>query len=238
VTKTSALESLVIASFVRALPVGDAEAAPAEALGDQAAISTSTVSCICGQVKDQYQGWAERRPDEVTVDCLFLDASFFRMHPGSPAEPVLTAWGITTGGKPAFIGLAPGTGESCDAWKGFLADLKERGLASPLLVISDGAAGLTGAVAQVYPKALRQRCLIHRARNVLACMSPPNRRPRGRHHHLSPIAANPGSGLLAMSSLPALPRRRQRPVCPAERPDLHRVRHLGGHADRGSRRRG
>jgi hypothetical protein len=31
---------------------------------------------------------------------------------GSPAEPVLAAWGITTGGKPAFIGLAPGSRES------------------------------------------------------------------------------------------------------------------------------
>ena len=43
-------------------------------------------------------------------------ASFFRMHPGSPAEPVLAAWGITTDGKPAFAGLAPGSGESADAW--------------------------------------------------------------------------------------------------------------------------
>ena len=90
------------------------------------------------------------------------------MHPGSPAEPVLAAWGITTGGKPAFIGLAPGTGESADAWHAFLADLKDRGLASPLLVISDGAPGLIAAIEQAYPKALRQRCLIHRCRNILA----------------------------------------------------------------------
>jgi putative transposase len=90
------------------------------------------------------------------------------MHPGSPAEPVLAAWGITTGGKPAFIGLAPGSGESADAWHDFLADLKDRGLGSPLLVISDGAPGLIAAIEQAFPKALRQRCLIHRARNVLA----------------------------------------------------------------------
>jgi len=44
VTKTNALETLVIASFVRGLPVRDVEAALAEALGDQAAISKSTVS--------------------------------------------------------------------------------------------------------------------------------------------------------------------------------------------------
>jgi putative transposase len=130
VTKTNALECLVIASFVRGLSVRDVEATLAEALGDQAAISKSTVSAICGQIKEEYEIWARRRLDEIALDYLFLDASFFRMHPGSPAEPVLAAWGITTAGKPAFIGLAPGTGESFDAWKDFLADLRDRGLAS------------------------------------------------------------------------------------------------------------
>jgi putative transposase len=168
VTRTNALESLVIASFVRGLSVRDVEATLAEALGDQAAISKSTVSAVCQQIRDEYQAWARRRLDGVQLDYLFLDASFFRMHPGSPAEPVLAAWGITTGGKPAFIGLGPGTGESFDAWHAFLTDLRDRGLASPLLIISDGAAGLIGAIEQVYPNALRQRCLVHRARNVLA----------------------------------------------------------------------
>ena len=168
VTKTNALETLVIASFVRGLSVRDVEAALAEAPGDQAAISKSTVSVICGQIKDEYAAWAQRRLDGITLDYLYLDASFFRMHPGSPAEPVLAAWGITTGGKPAFIGLAPGAGESADAWHDFLQDLKDRGLPSPLLVISDGAPGLIAAIEQAFPKALRQRCLIHRARNILA----------------------------------------------------------------------
>jgi len=124
VTKTNALESLVIASFIRGLSVRDVEATLADALGDQAAISKSTVSSVCQQIKEEYQAWARRRLDGITLDYLFLDASFFRMHPGSPAEPVLAAWGITTGGKPAFIGLAPGSGESADAWHDFLADLK------------------------------------------------------------------------------------------------------------------
>ena len=100
VTKTHALEALVIASFVRGLSVRDAGAALAEALGDQAAISKSTVSSVCGQIKDEYAAWTRRRLDGIMLDYLFLDASFFRMHPGSPAEPVLAAWGITTDGSP------------------------------------------------------------------------------------------------------------------------------------------
>jgi hypothetical protein len=103
VTKTNALESLVIASFVRGLSVRDVEAALAEALGDQAAISKSTVSSVCQAIKGEYEAWALRRLEGITLDYLFLDASFFRMHPGSPAEPVLAAWGITTGGKPCAV---------------------------------------------------------------------------------------------------------------------------------------
>ena len=55
VTKTNALESLVIASFVRGLSVRDVEATLADTLGDQAAVSNSTVSTICQQIKDEYQ---------------------------------------------------------------------------------------------------------------------------------------------------------------------------------------
>ena len=58
--------------------------------------------------------------------------------------------------------------ESGDAWEGFLAGLGERGLACPLLVISDGAAGLVSAIERTMGAALRQRCLIHRAQNIVA----------------------------------------------------------------------
>jgi hypothetical protein len=92
VTKTHALESLVIASFVRGLSVRDVEATLADALGDQAAISKSTVSQVCQAIKAEYATWARRRLDDVALDYLFLDASFFRMHPGAPAEPILAAW--------------------------------------------------------------------------------------------------------------------------------------------------
>jgi putative transposase len=45
---------------------------------------------------------------------------------------MLAAWGIANGGKPVFIGLAPGSGETADAWHDFLADLTGRGVPSPL----------------------------------------------------------------------------------------------------------
>ena len=168
VTKTHALESLVIAGFVRGLSTRDVEAALSEALGEAAAVSRSTVSRICAAIKEQFDTWCQRRLDAVELDYLFVDGSHFKYHANAAAEPVLAAWGIDTDGKPVFVGLDAAAGESGDAWAGFLTDLGERGLRTPLLVISDGAAGLIGAVERTMGGALRQRCLIHVARNVLA----------------------------------------------------------------------
>lgn len=168
VTKSNALESLVIAGFVRGLSVRDVENTLADALGAEAALSKSTASRICQQIADEFTTWAQRRLDDLELDYLFLDASMFRMHAGARAEPVLAAWGITTAGAPVFVGLAAGGSESTDAWAGFLDDLVSRGLRPPLLVISDGAAGLIAAVETTFPRSLRQKCLIHRARNVLS----------------------------------------------------------------------
>ena len=84
VTKTNALESLVIAGFVRGLSTRDVEAALAEALGEQATVSRSTVSRICAEIKDQFDAWRTRRLDDVQLDYLFLDGSHFRYHPARP----------------------------------------------------------------------------------------------------------------------------------------------------------
>jgi putative transposase len=171
VTRTNPLEALVIAGFVRGLSVRDVEAALTEALGEQATVSKSTVSRVCEQIKDEFEAWSRRRLDDIRLDYLFLDGSHFKYHANAGAEPVLAAWGIDTDGKPVFIGIDAAAAESGEAWAGFLTDLGERGLACPLLVISDGTPGLIGAVERTMGAALRQRCLIHRARNVLAKVS-------------------------------------------------------------------
>ena len=168
VCRTNALESLVIAGFVRGLSVRDVEATLAEALGAEATLSKSTVSRVCEAIKTEFDTWKKRDLADVALEYLFLDGSHFRYHDGARAEPVLAAWGMTTEGRPVLVGLEPGSSESTDAWSGFLDAMVARGLRAPLLVISDGAPGLIAAVELVFPHSLRQRCVIHRSRNILA----------------------------------------------------------------------
>jgi putative transposase len=90
------------------------------------------------------------------------------MHDGARSEPVLVAYGITTAGTPVFLHLDGVSAESTDACVAFLEDMVARRVGSPVLVVSDGAPGLCAALDQVFPRARRQRCLIHRSRNVVA----------------------------------------------------------------------
>ena len=97
-------------------------------------------------------------------------------------------------GQKVLLHLAPGTKEDTASCTAFFEDLKRRGFADPLLVVTDGAPGLIRAVETCFPRALRQRCLVHRLRN-LRSKAPESRWPeialraRGCYEAASPALA-------------------------------------------------
>jgi putative transposase len=58
--------------------------------------------------------------------------------------------------------------KSEEDWLALGRGLSARGLGLPLLVISDGAPGLTNTTEALWPRADRQRCTVHKVRNLLA----------------------------------------------------------------------
>ena len=168
ITRTNALETLVISCWVRGLSDRDIEATLVETFGRDASVSKSTASRICQRLRAEFDAWRRADLSRLKIDYLYCDGSYFKMHPKSKAEPVLCAWGVDTDGKPVFLGLASGSSESTDGWKSFFEDLETRGLRPPLLVITDGGPGLLAAIEQCFSRSLLQRCLIHRLRNILA----------------------------------------------------------------------
>ena len=194
VTRTNALESLTIAAYVRGLSTRDVEASLADALGAEAALSKSTVSRVCQAIGAEFDSWRARRLADVDLEYLYLDASHFRFHDGARAEPVMVAYGITSDGAPRLLALEAVSAESHDAVVAFLRGLVARGLRAPLLTITDGAPGLISAVEQVFPPTLRQRCLIHRCRNLVAKVSTPDQAEVKADYWavFDDIAADPG----------------------------------------------
>jgi putative transposase len=168
VTRTYALESLVISSFLRGLSTRDVEAALEETFDEQLA-SRSTVSRVLEDTRERYRRWCKRRLEEHDVVYCFLDAVYLKLHPDdTPAEGVLVAWGVTLEGRKVLLGLALGSRESYQSWLSFGRDLAARGMNAPALVVADGAPGLWKAVRELWPSADEQRCTVHALRNVTA----------------------------------------------------------------------
>src|SRR5215213_1257471 len=146
VTRTHALESLVIGSFLRGLSTRDVEAVLEETF-EEPVSSRSTVSRILEDTRERYRRWCERRLSEHDVIYCFLDAIYLKLHPDDePAEGVLVAWGVTLEGRKVLLGLQLGSRESYESWLDFGRDLKARGMRAPALIIADGAPGLCKAV--------------------------------------------------------------------------------------------
>ena len=66
-----------------------------------------------------------------------------------------------------LLAVMLGMRESFEDWQTLGRDLISRGLGAPMLIVADGAPGLIKAIEQCWPASDRQRCCVHRARNLL-----------------------------------------------------------------------
>jgi putative transposase len=164
--RSEPLKALVVGAFVRGLSMRDVESLCEEAgLGQ---ISKSTASRICSELRDRFRAFMARDLSQIRLVTLFLDAIYLPVRPSGAKEGVICAWGFDEQGKRVLLAVALGMRESEEDWISLGRDLTARGLASPMLVVADGAPGLTAAIEQLWPRADRQRCTVHRLRNVLA----------------------------------------------------------------------
>src|SRR5437868_10014243 len=164
--RTDPLKALVIGGFVRGLSMRDVESLCEEAgLGRT---SKSTVATICAELHERFEAFKRRSLYDVKLVVLFLDAIYLPVRPSGPKEGLICAWGITENGERALVSVRLGMRESKEDWLELGRDLTSRGLAAPRLVVADGAPGLISAVEEIWPRADRQHCAVHRLRNLIA----------------------------------------------------------------------
>jgi transposase-like protein len=176
--RTEPLKALVIGAFVRGLSMRDVESLCEQAgLGK---LSKSTASRICEELRERFEAFKRRSLYDVQVVALFLDATFISVRPSGPKEGVLVAWGFTEEGERVLLSVTLGMRESYEDWQALGRDLIARGLGAPMLIVADGAPGLIKAIEQCWPASDRQRCCVHRARNLYAKL-PERERERVKH---------------------------------------------------------
>lgn len=80
----------------------------------------------------------------------------------------MVAIGVNEEGYREVIGCAEGFTESSECWRDFLSWLKGRRQRGVRMFTGDKAAGMVVSIAEVFPDAKYQRCMVHFYRNVLA----------------------------------------------------------------------
>ena len=139
--------------------------------------SASTISRLNQSLTQQFEAWRER-PLQGHWRIVYLDGVHFSIRHGdkSDATIILTALGVDLAGNKEVLALRACAEEDKDGWACLLHDLRSRGATHIDLFVTDGHDGLLAAVGEQFAATLRQRCLVHKQRNVLNAVP---RRERG-----------------------------------------------------------
>ena len=133
-------------------------------------VSPSVVSDLNQKIYGQIETWRNRKI-EGEHPYVYLDGIWLKRSWGGEVKnvSVLVAIGVDQEGFREVLGVAEGGREDAASWLAFLRHLKARGLTGVKLFVSDKCLGLVESVAECFPEALWQRCVVHFYRNVFTC---------------------------------------------------------------------
>jgi putative transposase len=138
-------------------------------------VSPGTISNLNKKIYEQIDKWRNRKL-KGEYPYVYFDGIWLKRSWGGEVKnvSVLVAIGVSSDGFREILGLAEGAKEDKESWKQFLRYLKGRGLKGVKLIISDKNLGLVESIAEFYPNAKWQRCIVHFYRNIFTMI------PRGR----------------------------------------------------------
>ena len=165
--RAKGVSELIPQLYLHGLALGDFDLALRGLLGEDAPISASTVARLKERWQAEWRQWRRRGLGELEVVYLWVDGVYVKAGLEKEKLALLVAIAGLSNGRKVVLAVEPGYRESTESWSGLLRDLKERGMNCPHLVTGDGHLGIWGALSNVYPEALEQRCWNHKLVNVL-----------------------------------------------------------------------
>ncbi len=171
------LKALVIGAFVRGLSMRDVES-----LCEQAGSGSCLRRRRRGSARSSRNALTRSSGATSTRSGWSRCSSMRRSSPSGRAGRRGRAGcvGVHRGRRARAAVRSLGMRESFEDWQSFGRDLISRGLGAPMLIVADGAPGLTKAIEQSWPASDRQRCCVHRARNLYSKL-PDRERERVKH---------------------------------------------------------
>lgn len=132
-------------------------------------VSKSFVSEITKSLDPIVNDWRNRPLNLYYFPYIYVDAMYIKVREDNKvvSKAVYIACGVNEKGYREIIGLQVNHRESEENWFKFFDYLKERGIQSPKMVISDAHAGLVSSINQTFLGTSWQRCTVHFLRNII-----------------------------------------------------------------------
>ncbi len=133
--------------------------------------SASAVSRLNQTLTQQFAAWRER-PLQAHWRVVYLDGIHFKIRHGDKCDTsiILTVLGVDLEGKKEVLALRACAEEDKEGWLSVLQDMRTRGATQVDLLVTDGHDGLLAAVGELFAATPRQRCLLHKQRNVMSAI--------------------------------------------------------------------
>jgi transposase-like protein len=162
------LEEAIPIFYLRGWSTGDFAPALSELLGEEAkGFSPTQIVRMKEGWESEYREWKRRDLSEERIVYVYADGVNFSVRLEEDRLTCLAIIGVREDGTKVVLALEDGYRESTESWLTLLRDLRDRGLAAPKLAVGDGALGFWGALDEVYPTCRKQRCWVHKKRNLL-----------------------------------------------------------------------
>lgn len=134
--------------------------------------STSQVSIITNTLMEDIEQW-QIRPLQDQYAMVWIDGIHYKIRQDGKiiSKAAMIVLGVDMQGMQDILSIDIVENESASAWMGMLNDLTMRGVEDILFLCSDNLTGLDKAVEAVFPKSIRQVCIVHQIRNSLKFVS-------------------------------------------------------------------
>lgn len=132
-------------------------------------VSKSFVSSIMKKIDPEIEAFQQRSLTDHTYRYVYVDAMYIKVREDHQivSKAVYIAQGVNEDNRREIIGFKVANSESKETWSSFFKVLRERGLTTPKMIISDAHTGLRAAVKEVFVGTVWQRCTVHFLRNIL-----------------------------------------------------------------------
>ena len=158
--RLGSVDDMILSLYARGMTTRDIKEHLLEVYG--AEVSPGLISQITDVMSDEIVLW-QTRPVDAVYPIVYIDAIVVKIREGGAVDnrAAHLVIGVDVEGFKHVLGIWIAENEGAKFWQNVLNELVNRGLKDVLIICCDGLTGLPDAIANVWPKAIVQTCVVH-----------------------------------------------------------------------------